>query len=70
MPIELHDVGALLETEKDVELGAAVTAQRDRFDDVVGNAGANLVVVEDDAIGERLLANDRLPGPGHRDEVG
>src|SRR3984893_6219222 len=67
--VEVDHLGALLKADDDVEIGALTAAERDRFLDVIGDAGALSRSVEDDAYWKRLLAEDRLIGAGDRDEI-
>src|SRR5689334_20185344 len=47
--VEVDDLGALLKAEQDVEVGALAAVERDRFLNVVGDPGAFLGALEDDA---------------------
>src|SRR5215470_7815535 len=67
--VELDDLGALLKAEHDVEISPGAATQRDRFFDMVGDAGAFLIGLEGDADGERRFAEDRLIGSGHGNEI-
>src|SRR6267378_2334643 len=67
--VEVDHFGTLLEADEDVEIGALAAAEGDRFLDVIGDAGAFLRRVEDDAYRKRLLAEDRLIGAGDGDEI-
>jgi hypothetical protein len=69
MLVEVDDLGGLLEAEIDGEIGSFAAIERDRFLDMVGDAGALLRRVEDDAHRERLLAENRLIAAGHRHEI-
>src|SRR6266478_2041967 len=67
--VEVDHLGALLKADDDVEIGALVAAEGDRFLDVIGDAGALSRSVEDDAYRKRLLAEDRLIGAGDGDKI-
>ena len=54
--VEVDDLGALLKANYDVEIGPGAATQRDRFFDMVGDAGAFLIGLEGDADGERRFA--------------
>ena len=62
MLVEVDDFGALLKAEQDVEVGPFAAAERDCFLDVIGDAGAFLVPLKNDADREWSLADDRLIG--------
>src|SRR5690242_3822499 len=67
--VEVHDLGALLKAEDDIEVGALATIERDGFLDVVGDAGAFLGALKSDAGREWSLAENRLIRCGDGDEI-
>src|SRR5438067_455545 len=67
--VEVDDFGALLKAEQDVEVGAFAAVEGDGFLDVVGDAGAFLGALENDADREWPLADYRLVGSGDGDEI-
>src|SRR3984893_12444236 len=67
--VEVDHLGALLKADDDVEIRALAAAERDRFLDVIGDAGALSRSVEDDPYRKRLFAEDRLIGAGDGDEI-
>src|ERR1700738_733135 len=67
--VAVGDLGTLLKSDEDVEIGPFSALERDRLLDVVADAGAFLGALESDADGKRLLAEDRLIWSGHRDEI-
>src|SRR6266536_2746545 len=67
--VEVDDLRALLKADDDVEAGALAAAERDRFLDVIGDAGTPPRSVEDDPYRKRPLAEDRLIGAGDGDEI-
>src|SRR6202011_4695811 len=67
--IEVDDLGGLLKAEQNVEVGAFAAVEWDRFLDVVGDTGAFLSALENNADRERPLTDDRLIGSGYRDEI-
>src|SRR6266446_3598996 len=67
--VEVDHFRALLKADDDVEIGALAAAERDRFLDVIGDAGALPRSVEDDAYRKRPLAEDRLIGAGDGNEI-
>jgi hypothetical protein len=69
MLVEVDDLRTLLEAEIDGEIGSLATAERDRLLDMIGDARPLLRRVEDDAHGRRCLAENRLIGTRHRDEI-
>ena len=44
--VEVDDFGALLKAEENVEVGTLAAVERDRFLDVIGDAGAFLGALE------------------------
>src|SRR5947208_14480689 len=69
MFVEVDDFGALLKAEESVEVGALAAVERDRFLDVIGDAGAFLGALENDADREWPLADYRLIGSRDGDEI-
>jgi hypothetical protein len=67
--VEIDHLRALLEPDEDAEIRGLAAAERDRLLDVIGDAGALLRRVKRDPYRERLLAEDRLIGAGHRHEI-
>src|SRR5436190_599491 len=70
MLVKVHDLGALLKAEQDVEVGAPAAAERNGLLDMVRNTGASLGALEKDAHREWPLADYRLIGSGDSDEIG
>src|SRR5436309_844310 len=67
--VEVDDFGVLLKAEHDAEIAGSAAAERDRFLDMIGDAGALGVGGDRDADREGPLAEDRLVGAGHRDKI-
>src|ERR1700681_180355 len=64
MLVEVDDLGALLKSDEDVEIGPFSALERDRLLDVVADAGAFLGALESDADRKLLLAEDCLTWSG------
>src|SRR5690348_8945900 len=69
MLVEVDDFGVLLKTQQDIEIRPFAPVERDGLLDVIGDAGAFLGAVENDADRERPFADYRLIGSGDSDEV-
>src|SRR3954453_14877770 len=69
MTIELYRFGPLLESQDDIDVAGPAAAERDGFLDMVADGGALGAPRNIDMDREEPLAEDRLIGPGHRDEI-
>src|SRR5947207_15183820 len=69
MTIELDRFGPLLESQDDINVAGPAAAERDRFLDMSADRGAFGAPRNIDMDREEPLAEDRLIGPGHRDEI-
>src|SRR5436189_262590 len=69
MTIELDRFGPLLESQDDIDVAGPAAAERDGFLDMVADGGALGAPRNIDMDREEPLAEDRLIGPGHRDEI-
>ena len=69
MFVELYDFRGLLKAKKKVNVAGFATRQCDRLDDVIGDAGAELVWFEGDMDRKRLFADDLLIGAGDGDKI-
>src|SRR5438270_4077926 len=69
MTIELYRFGPLLESQDDIDVARPAAAERNGFLDMVANGGALGAPRNIDMDREEPLAEDRLIGPGHRDEI-
>src|SRR5438552_16124928 len=67
--VELDRLGALLEPEHDRRFAGPAAAERDCFLDMIADRGALRARRNLDMNREQPFSEDRLIGPGHRDEI-